>query len=58
MSDGVAAGQFNQDFIRAQRRGFPLPILATAEYFTLDGEDIRWGRLHRQAGIYTSLMLW
>lgn len=52
------AAAFNREFREAQRRGVPLPILAVAEYFTLDGEGIRWGRLYRQAGYYTHLMLW
>ena len=36
----------------------PYPILWIAEYLTLDGETIRWGRGFRQAGFYTNIMLW
>lgn len=36
----------------------PYPILWVAEYLTLDGENIRWGRGFRQAGFYANIMLW
>ncbi|XP_065176844.1 dual oxidase maturation factor 1-like [Sycon ciliatum] len=55
---GSQAGVANQEFRTAQYRGTPLPILWVAEYFTLDGEQIRWGRNYRQAGYYTALLLW
>jgi dual oxidase maturation factor 1 len=55
---GPSAGQFNRQFRAAQLRGVPLPILAVAEYFTIDGEGIRWGRFYRQAGWYSHIALW
>lgn len=48
----------NQEFRASQYRGTPLPILWVAEYFTLDGEQIRWGRKFRVAGWYTHILLW
>ncbi|XP_059172376.1 dual oxidase maturation factor 1-like isoform X2 [Physella acuta] len=55
---GPFAGRFNQQYRAAQLRGLPLPILWIAEYFTIDGEGIRWGRHYRQAGWYSHIMLW
>ncbi|CAG5134840.1 unnamed protein product, partial [Candidula unifasciata] len=55
---GPFAGHFSQQFRAAQLRGLPLPILWIAEYFTLDGEGIRWGRFYRQAGWYSHIILW
>lgn len=55
---GPQAGHFNQEFREAQVRGTPLPILWIAEYFTFDGEGIRFGRNYRIAGWYTHILLW
>ncbi|KAI8797394.1 dual oxidase maturation factor 1 [Biomphalaria glabrata] len=55
---GPFSGRFNQEYRAAQQRGLPLPILWIAEYFTIDGEGIRWGRHYRQAGWYSHIMLW
>ncbi|CAN7939039.1 unnamed protein product, partial [Ixodes hexagonus] len=55
---GPQAGHFNQDFRTAQVKGTPLPILWIAEYFTFDGEGIRFGRHYRTAGWYTHILLW
>jgi len=55
---GPYAGKFNRDFRAAQSRGIPLPILWIAEYFTLDGGSIRWGRSYRMAGWYANQVLW
>lgn len=55
---GIFAGRFNQQYRAAQFRGLPLPILWIAEYFTFDGEGIRWGRHYRQAGWYSHIMMW
>jgi len=52
------AGRIQQEFREAQFRGLPLPILWVAEYFTLDGELIRWGRSFRTAGWFTYIVLW
>jgi hypothetical protein len=55
---GRYAGRINQEFRAGQYRGLPYPILWMAEYFTLDGEQIRWARKFRQAGWYTHQFLW
>lgn len=55
---GPQAGHYNQDFREAQVRGTPLPILWIAEYFTFDGEGIRFGRNYRIAGWYTHILIW
>lgn len=55
---GIFAGRFNREFREAQFRGVPLPILWIAEYFTFDGEGIRWGRHYRLAGWYAHIMMW
>lgn len=55
---GPLAGRFNREFRAAQRRGTPYPILWVAEYFTIDGEGIRWGRHYLQAGFYTHVLMW
>ena len=52
------ASEFNQEYRAAQFRGVPLPILWIAEYFTFDGEGIRWGRLYRESGLYAHMLLW
>ncbi|KAJ8029889.1 Dual oxidase maturation factor 1 [Holothuria leucospilota] len=55
---GRYSGRINQEFRAAQWRGMPFPILWVAEYFTLDGEDILWGRSYRLSGFYANIMLW
>ena len=55
---GLRAGRVSREFREAQREGKPYPILWVAEYFTLDGEQIRWGRKFRQAGWFTHIGLW
>lgn len=55
---GPYAGRIQREFRAAQYRGLPLPILWVAEYFTLDGELIRWGRSYRTAGWFTNEVLW
>ncbi|XP_078655692.1 dual oxidase maturation factor 1-like isoform X1 [Branchiostoma floridae x Branchiostoma belcheri] len=55
---GPFAGLVNREFREAQFKGLPYPILWIAEYFTLDGENIRWGRSYRLSGFYTHIMLW
>lgn len=55
---GRFAGRFNREFRADQFRGVPYPIQWIAEYFTLDGEQIRWGRRFRVAGWYTHILLW
>lgn len=55
---GPFAGNINREFRRAQYKGLPYAILWIAEYFTIDGENIRWGRSYRMAGFYTHICLW
>ena len=55
---GIFSGKVSRDFRAAEARGLPYPILWIAEYFTLDGEQIRWGRKFRVAGWYTHIFLW
>ncbi|XP_071793939.1 dual oxidase maturation factor 1-like isoform X1 [Asterias amurensis] len=55
---GRFSGRINREFREAQWKGVPLPILWIAEYFTLDGEDIRWGRSYRTAGYYAWILVW
>eukprot|EP00118_Oscarella_pearsei_P007722 m.38490 g.38490 ORF g.38490 m.38490 type:complete len:297 (+) comp32605_c0_seq1:320-1210(+) len=54
---GPYAGRINREFRAAQYRGLPLPIQWIVEYFTLDGEEIRWGRAHKEAGYFTNIIL-
>ena len=55
---GRFSGRVARTFREDEERGLPYPILWVAEYFTLDGEQIRWGRKFRQAGWYTHIFLW
>ncbi|XP_070539714.1 dual oxidase maturation factor 1-like [Ptychodera flava] len=55
---GPWGGQVNQEFRAAQYRGLPYPILWIAEYFTIDGENLRWGRSYRMSGYYAHILLW
>lgn len=55
---GRFSGRINREFREAQWSGKPYPVLWIAEYFTLDGEDIRWGRSYRLAGYYAYIMVW
>lgn len=55
---GPRASLLNRMFREMQRRGSPYPILFVAEYFTPDGEGLRWGRFYRNAGYFTHIMVW
>lgn len=55
---GIFSSETSQEFRAAEFRGLPYPILWIAEYFTLDGEQIRWFRKYRQAGWYSHILLW
>ncbi|XP_037075847.1 dual oxidase maturation factor 1-like [Pollicipes pollicipes] len=55
---GPFAGEIQREFRQAQYRGAPLPILWIAEYFTLDGEGIRFGRHYMRAGWYAHIVIW
>lgn len=45
-------------FREALNRGSPFPIISLAEYFSLHQEGFSWGRRYREAGYYTSKILW
>jgi dual oxidase maturation factor 1 len=53
-----SSGEISRQFRERQYRGVPLPIQWIAEYFTLDGERIVWGRYYRQGGFWAHLFLW
>ncbi|KAI6649086.1 Dual oxidase maturation factor 1 [Oopsacas minuta] len=55
---GTQAGEIAQQFRDGQWRGKPYPILWIVEYFTIDGEQIRWGRKYRTSGWYVHAGLW
>ncbi|XP_069939537.1 dual oxidase maturation factor 1 isoform X2 [Cherax quadricarinatus] len=55
---GPFAGEIQRSFRAAQYRGTPLPILWVAEYFTFDGEGIRFGRYYRTSGWYSHICIW
>ncbi|XP_002732268.1 dual oxidase maturation factor 1-like [Saccoglossus kowalevskii] len=55
---GPFAGPISREFRAAQYKGLPYPILWIVEYFTLDGEEIRWGRSYRTAGFFTHICMW
>lgn len=55
---GRFSGGSSRAFRAAEEVGLPYPILWIAEYFTLDGEQIRWGRKFRVAGWYAHIFLW
>ncbi|XP_077997408.1 dual oxidase maturation factor 1-like [Glandiceps talaboti] len=52
------AGQINREFRDALYRGLPYPILWIAKYFTIDAENLRWGRSYRMSGYYAFIMMW
>ncbi|XP_021933136.1 dual oxidase maturation factor 1-like isoform X2 [Zootermopsis nevadensis] len=55
---GPYAGVLQQSFRQAQNRGLPLPILWVVDYFTMDGEGLRYGRHYRTAGWYAHIAMW
>ncbi|XP_042235095.1 dual oxidase maturation factor 1-like isoform X2 [Homarus americanus] len=55
---GPFAGEMQRNFRAAQQKGLPLPILWVAEYFTFDGEGIRFGRFYRTSGWYSHIFIW
>jgi hypothetical protein len=54
----LTAGVLQQSFRQAQNRGLPLPILWVVDYFTIDGEGLRYGRHYRTAGWYAHIAMW
>ncbi|RWS13818.1 Dual oxidase maturation factor 1-like protein [Dinothrombium tinctorium] len=55
---GAEAGRIQREYKAAKDRGVPLPIMSIAEYFTIDGDGIRFGRFYRLAGWYTHILMW
>eukprot|EP00181_Compsopogon_caeruleus_P005669 CAMPEP_0184678416 /NCGR_PEP_ID=MMETSP0312-20130426/1155_1 /TAXON_ID=31354 /ORGANISM="Compsopogon coeruleus, Strain SAG 36.94" /LENGTH=341 /DNA_ID=CAMNT_0027127137 /DNA_START=96 /DNA_END=1121 /DNA_ORIENTATION=+ len=55
---GRYSNLLNRAFRQGQFTGLPLPIQWVVEYFTFDGDGIRWGRYYRLAGYYTFLLMW
>jgi len=55
---GPYGGRITREYFEGVERGLPVPILAVAEWFTLEGEYIHWARYYRIAGWYTHILLW
>lgn len=55
---GAYASPISQQFRDLAYKGVPRPILDVAEWFTIDGERLRWARWYRVAGYYTMSLLW
>lgn len=45
-------------YLHAQRRGLPYPILWVAETFTIDYGKVRIGRYYRQSGWFGHVFMW
>lgn len=50
--------EMTNSFKEALYRGAPFPIISLAEYFSLHQEGFSWGSKYREAGHYSSIMLW
>jgi len=55
---GPYGGRFQREYHESIFRVLPLPILWVAEWFTVEGEYIHWGRFMRIGGWYTHILLW
>jgi len=55
---GSQGGSIAEAYRHADLRGMPKPMLDIVQYFTIDGELVRWGRYYRLAGYYTFILLW
>ncbi|XP_060519949.1 dual oxidase maturation factor 1-like isoform X2 [Cylas formicarius] len=55
---GPFAGKLQQQFLAAQHRGIPIPLLSVVEHFVIDGEGFRHSRYYRTAGWYVHLLMW
>lgn len=53
-----SSSEMSELFKNALYRGAPFPIISLAEYFSLHQEGFSWGAKYRNAGYYTSIMLW
>ncbi|XP_071529531.1 dual oxidase maturation factor 1-like isoform X1 [Panulirus ornatus] len=54
----IKPNDMRKNYRAALVKGLPYPILTVAEYLTLDNEGFAWGRYYRNAGYYTSIILW
>jgi len=55
---GPYGGRIQIAVHEATVRGLPYPILWVAEWFTLEGDYIHWGRFARIAGWYCHILMW
>eukprot|EP00049_Salpingoeca_infusionum_P008991 m.149007 g.149007 ORF g.149007 m.149007 type:complete len:535 (-) comp14201_c0_seq1:161-1765(-) len=55
---GPFSNLMGQQFRNGQFRGTPFPILEVLEYFTLDGENLRWNRWYLNGSYYCYVFLW
>ncbi|EZA56871.1 hypothetical protein DMN91_000646 [Ooceraea biroi] len=53
-----SSGEMTSAFKQALYQGAPFPIVSLAEYFSLHQEGFSWGSRYREAGYYSSIMLW
>ncbi|KAG7208716.1 hypothetical protein KM043_014917 [Ampulex compressa] len=53
-----SSGEMTNSFKQALYQGAPFPIVSLAEYFSLHQEGFSWGSKYREAGYYSSIMLW
>eukprot|EP00276_Gloeochaete_wittrockiana_P009706 CAMPEP_0184646188 /NCGR_PEP_ID=MMETSP0308-20130426/2843_1 /TAXON_ID=38269 /ORGANISM="Gloeochaete witrockiana, Strain SAG 46.84" /LENGTH=573 /DNA_ID=CAMNT_0027075963 /DNA_START=220 /DNA_END=1941 /DNA_ORIENTATION=+ len=49
---------FPQEYLEALEEGLPWPITQVIEAMIQDGDHLRWGRMFRLSGYYTSVLLW
>jgi len=55
---GPYGGRISREVHEATARGVPYPIIWVAEWFTLEGEYIHWGRYYRTSGWYVHIIMW
>lgn len=58
LGHGPYGGRISREVHEATARGVPYPILWVAEWFTLEGEYIHWGRYYRTSGWYVHILMW
>jgi hypothetical protein len=55
---GPYSNLMSQQFRAGQYRGTPYPVLEVLEWFSLDGEDLRWNRWYLNGSYYCYVFLW
>lgn len=50
--------EMSEEHLKALRKGLPHPILTVTEFLSRDSDGFNWGRQLRQAGYYTSIVLY